>query len=320
MLFACLYAVNLTASVISALCWRVFSKFAGNAKANTIFLVRVLPPAVAAVLILALVLPSFILFEPSETDETITLKLGLVVGVAIFGFAMALVRIFLSWWSTKRLVNSWLRRGEEMQIDGIDMPAFKVDHPFPMIAVVGVLRPRVFIAGQILEGLSRDELMAAMAHEAGHMAARDNLKRIVMRICSDLLVFPFGKTLDRMWADATEREADQFAAARGQLSALDLASALIKVAKMMPLKTGPALPIGAFLLEPNHTLLASRIYHLIELADEPATSPDTPSPRRSLIPWLISAITLEAIPPLAFDRLILFRIYDLSERLFALLQ
>ncbi len=77
------------------------------------------------------------------------------------------------------------------------------------------------------------------------MKARDNLKRGFMRICRDvLLIIPSGRTLDRHWSAASETAADEHAAERGGDVALDLASALVKVARMIPAGARPAMPSG----------------------------------------------------------------------------
>ncbi len=55
-----------------------------------------------------------------------------------------------------------------------------------MIAVVGAFRPKMFIAEQIFLSLDKQELAAAVAHECGHLAARDNLKRLILKISQTL--------------------------------------------------------------------------------------------------------------------------------------
>ena len=65
-------------------------------------------------------------------------------------------------------------------------PAFRIRHSFPVVSVVGILRPRLFIAEQVLEHLSSAELRAVLAHEAAHVSAADNLKRLVVRLCPAL--------------------------------------------------------------------------------------------------------------------------------------
>jgi Zn-dependent protease with chaperone function len=118
-----------------------------------------------------------------------------------------------------------------------------------VIAVVGTVRPRVFIASQIFQSLTKEELSAALEHEAGHILARDNLKRGLMRACRDtLLLVPCGRLLDNAWKEASEAAADEHAARRGSNAALDLASALVKIARMIPQGAKPGMPAVAALL------------------------------------------------------------------------
>src|SRR5919202_1119057 len=111
-------------------------------------------------------------------------------------------------------------------------------------AGVGTLRPRLFIAQQLFAALTEAELRAALAHECGHLATRDNLKRAVLRACRDVLtIVPAGRTLDRAWDESTEAAADEHAARDGgAAAALDLAAALVKIARLAPPGMRPTLP------------------------------------------------------------------------------
>jgi len=80
-----------------------------------------------------------------------------------------------------------------------------------VIAVVGSIRPRLFVAGQVLDSLTDEEMLAAIAHECGHLAA-DNFKRVLLRACRDMLtIVPCGRSLDRAWAENAEAAADESA-------------------------------------------------------------------------------------------------------------
>ena len=141
-----------------------------------------------------------------------------------------------------------------------------------MIAVVGVLRPTLFIAGQVLDSLTREELEVALTHEKGHLVARDTLRRAVLNFCRDLTMLIAGaRTLDRAWAEESERAADEYAARAGSVVALDLAAALIKIARLMPANVKNVVPAGAYLLEGGGDGVAGRVRRLTELASARAT-------------------------------------------------
>jgi Zn-dependent protease with chaperone function len=179
----------------------------------------------------------------------------------------------------------------------------------------------MFVAEQILTELDEPELSAAIAHECGHISTHDNLKRIAMRICGDLLVFPLGKTLDRVWADSAESAADEYAADRGgRRSAINLASALIKVGRITPREKAWAMPIGAFLLDAEDGSLAERIDRLLQIADKAETTDAVAFSRSSNAIWLVPAMASLFILPLALNSDLLSAVHSLSEALLSALQ
>jgi Zn-dependent protease with chaperone function len=139
-----------------------------------------------------------------------------------------------------------------------------------VIAIVGSLRPRLFIATRVLEVFTREELEAAINHEAGHVLHRDNLKRGLMRACRDsLLIIPCGRLLDTAWKEASEEAADEHAARGGSSVALDLASSLVKIARMIPAGAHPAMPAGAFIVSKNEMPgVITRVRRLMQLAND----------------------------------------------------
>jgi Zn-dependent protease with chaperone function len=173
-----------------------------------------------------------------------------------------------TWRATRKFEREWMRRAEPVSVEGMTTPAYKIRHHFPIIAVVGVLRPRLFIASQIFEELTPEELRAALAHERGHVEARDNLKRALLRASEDaLLVAPLGRALARTWRKDSEMAADEFAASESPGAALNLASAIVKISRMIPAGARPTLPAGAHLLgEEDDDGLSKRVRYLLKLA------------------------------------------------------
>jgi Zn-dependent protease with chaperone function len=195
-------------------------------------------------------------------------KLALIALASSLGIAIAAFRVLNTWLATRRLVSGWLNSAERITIDDVSVPAYAIEHPFPVIAVVGIFRPRIFIAEKVLDSLNPQEFRASIAHECGHLAAFDNLKRTVLRVCRDVLVFPIGKRLDRAWTDNAETVADEYAANKGRTTALDLASALVKIARIVPANATPAMPSGTFLLEEHNADVTSRVRRLVRLSED----------------------------------------------------
>lgn len=326
LLFAFLFSVNVIASIATTGIWHLLAKSASSwdarTRVNFIFLLRVTPLAASILFISAFVLPSFVLFEPSAaTGEAVGIKLTLIALVSAFGIVAAFGRIFASWWRTRRLIGEWMRLSEPIAIEGVHVPAFRLRHPFPVIAVVGVIRPKMFVAEQILSELDDAELAAAIAHECGHLSTHDNFKRIAMRICGDLLVFPLGKMLDRVWSETAESAADEYAATLGgRRSALNLASALIKVGRITPSQKAWAMPTGAFLLDAEDASLAVRVDRLLQIADCDESTDHAITCRSSIVMWLLPVLVSLVVLPLALNGGLLSTFHTFSEALLAALQ
>jgi Zn-dependent protease with chaperone function len=268
----------LTANALAALAvagvWRVWLRrrtqtWSAAARAQLLFTLRVAPCALALVFVATLVVPSYLRYEPEATSEAVSSKLAALAALSIIGLALAVWRGLAAWRTTRRLVADWLRYAEPIQLPGIKLPAYRVAHRFPVVAVVGAIRPRLFIAQHLFDALSETELRAALAHEYGHLAARDNLKRAVLRACRDVLtIVPAGRTLDRAWSESAEAAADEHAARGGDADmALDLAAALVKIARLVPEGARPAMPAGAFLIGAwDGDSLAWRVRRLTQLA------------------------------------------------------
>jgi Zn-dependent protease with chaperone function len=272
LVLAALLTINAFASLAAAAAWRLLKqparKFSARIRANVLFAMRVSPAALALTAVAAFLIPSFLTHEPYSTTEVVSKKLGALALLSAVGVVFALWRGVRSWWATRTLMRKWLAIAEPVQLALIDIPAFRIPHSFPIIAVVGAMTPRLFIAESVLLTLSEEELCAAIAHEYGHLAARDNLKRLLLRACRDaLMIVPCGRSLDRAWAETAECAADEHAAQRSPAIALDLASALVKIAKMVPVGAHAALPVAAFLVgneEPRG--IKARVARLLELA------------------------------------------------------
>jgi beta-lactamase regulating signal transducer with metallopeptidase domain len=290
LVLAALLTVNALASMASAAIWRLLEnrllRRSARARAEILFAIRIGPPLIALVSVAAFLIPSYLTYEPYSTNEVVSKKLAALAGISAVGLMLALWRSVRSWLATRSLLKEWLRVAVPIERAEIPIPTFRIRHSFPILAVVGTLRPRLFIAEQVLQSLSAKELAAAIAHESGHLAARDNFKRSLLRACCDaLLIIPCGRTLDRAWAEASECAADEYAAQESPTVALNLASALVRIAKMVPEGARAAMPMAAFLVGNEERGVKARVRRLLEIA-----STDQPCPARgvfsiALMPW-----------------------------------
>ena len=272
LVLAALLTINAFASLAAAAGWRLLNRptrnFSARTRAEILFFTRISPPALAIISVVAFLVPSFLTYEPYSTTEVVSKKLAALALVSAVGVGFACWRGVRSWLATKTLLRKWLATAEQIRLSRVSIPTFRLTHPFPIIAVVGTLRPRLFIAEHVLHTLNDEELTAAIAHECGHLAARDNLKRSLLRACRDaLMIVPCGRSLDRAWAETSECAADEHAAQKGAATALDLASALVKIARMVPAGSPAAMPVAAFLVGNEETRgVNARVGRLLEIA------------------------------------------------------
>jgi Zn-dependent protease with chaperone function len=254
--------------------------------------VRLFPAALSITFVALVFLPSYWKYEPREMVEgfDVSLTALAVLGVALLATAVA--RGVLAWRRASRRTEAWLRLARPLPLHGTAVPAFEIDVDAPIMALVGVLRPRLLITRGVLDALTGDELAAGVAHEIGHRRAWDNLKRLAMRAAPDLLcTSAVARAIEARWASASEHAADRLACDTGRARCA-LASALVKVARLTP----PITPIA----EPISTLvdggdIASRVQRLLEDGE-----PQTPR-RRVTRPWLaiaLPALVLAAYSPL----------------------
>jgi Zn-dependent protease with chaperone function len=298
LVLALLLTINATSTMVTAGLGRLFKpllrKFSARTRAEILFVMRIGPPVIAIVAIVAFMIPSYLLYEPAVTDEYVSWKLGLIAGISAIGVGLAFLRGIRSWLATRSLLKEWRASSTPIALEGIKVPTFVLRHSFPIIAVVGALRPKLFIADQVLESLSEEELVGAIAHEYGHLAAHDNFKRSVMRISrAALMMIPSGRSLDRAWSDASESAADEYAAQRSSQVALNLASALVRIAKMIPKGQQQIMPasVSAFLSE-DTPRVGTRVRRLVELAATDPRQLGSSAPLVRFMPWVVLTIFL----------------------------
>ena len=98
-----------------------------------------------------------------------------------------------------------MRTAQPLALGHSGIAAFAIDQEAPVMALVGVLRPRLLVTRGLLAALTGEELAASVAHEVGHWRAWDNLKRLVMRAAPDLLTMTStARDIERRWSAAAE--------------------------------------------------------------------------------------------------------------------
>jgi Zn-dependent protease with chaperone function len=274
---ATFFALNVFLSALISLFWRIAEplarRWSARTRAECLFALRIAAPVLSLLVLATLFVPAYVGYEPYGTSEVVSKKLAAFAIVSFLGLGFASWRAFRSWIATRRLMKQWLRGAVSIRLPHVHIPTFRIAHPFPIIAVVGTMRPRLFIAEQVLASLSEDEMAAAIAHEGGHLAARDNFKRALLRGCRDLLtIVPSGRSLDRAWSESVECAADEHAAQISPDIALNLASALVRIARMVPVGVRTELPLATFLVGEETRGIKLRVRRLVEIASKGRSS------------------------------------------------
>jgi Zn-dependent protease with chaperone function len=226
---------------VAAVLARLASPLALRRGGSAALAARLLPAAGALVAALALAVPAFLIHEPAQADERPGLAAILMAAAGLLLAASFARRSFRAWRATRRVVGEWERSAQPVAMPSVPAPAFGIAHPFPVVAVVGVIRPRLFVAKSVLGVLTPGELQAVLEHEAAHVRAWDNVKRWLMTCAPSLGWRETALALERAWEHAAEHDAD-----RSAHGALDLASALVKTARLAPHGAHLHIPAAAF--------------------------------------------------------------------------
>lgn len=222
---------------------------------------RLFPAALSLGFVSVVFLPSYWHYEPREFVEGFDVTLVALAVLALAVIGSGAVRGVSAWRRVARQTERWLRVARPLTLPDTSMPSFAVDTGAPVMALVGVLRPRLLIARPVLEALTHEELRAASAHEIGHWRAWDNLKRLAMRSAPDVLfASSAARAIERRWVAASEHAADR-SAGNGANARCALASALVKVARLTPPPTSAVEPISGLV---DGGDIASRVQHLLD--------------------------------------------------------
>jgi hypothetical protein len=287
-------AVSLASRMAAPAITARVDRWTPDSRAAALFLLRVLPYATGLAVAFAVVFPMFLWFEPSDTQERVaaTLAGGAVAGA--LWLARGGYRAIRAWSATRTLARRWRTEGQRLDTFEVSVPVFAIDEAYPLVAVVGFRRPELFISRRLLLECTLEELRAMVLHECAHIAAADNIKRLVLRACPDL--WPATPALETCWARAAEEAADAAAAASRPTLRIDLAQALVRVARLASGAHRP-LPASAFYLGGN---IESRVKRLLDAA-EPTTASALPVPLLSAVFGFGTILALMVFAPALHD-------------------
>lgn len=279
---------------------RAGSRLSARRLAALLFAIRGLPFAIAALITLGFVVPSFLLLEPRVVAEPIG-EIPLTLGACcLVLFAAGLLNAIGAQVRTSRTVAGWLQ-GSSVGSDCYPVPLFHIRPSSPALTVAGLRAPRVLLSDAAAAVLNEQELETALKHEVSHVRRRDNLKKLLFRLCA----FPGMAALELAWSEAAEMAADD-AAVCSSREALDLASALIKLSRFATVHTVAALTTA--LVQGPSSGLNARIERLLAWDETRA-----PQPHR-FVSWFLAPTLLGGIVFVVLTYgVVLNRMHDLTE-------
>ena len=285
------FIVSTLVAIALTVYWRRAAEQGGAAVmvARRLFLLRLAPAAVGLLTGLLIAL-AYGLWESKVEHERVGPAAlacaagGLLVVVAAAWRMGAVLR------ETRR-IHQELARAATGPLNSLPLPAFIVDFGFPIVALVGLLRARLFVARTVIDACTPDELDAIVAHEQAHAQQRDNLRRLALSALPDVLgLAAADHRMHDEWVASAELAADERAAARAARG-LHLASALVKVAR---LATGPTAPLPASALYRGEPI-TDRIRRLLD-ATPPTDARRWPAWARAVGITLLLAAAAGVLP------------------------
>lgn len=260
---------------------RMAARMKPSSAARLLFFLRIAPMALTFFAVLAFCIPSYLWLEPRAAGEKVGFICFLMAALGVAIWVLSVARVVSAVRGTAQYLHKCERHGRKINVPGEPSPALLLADKAPVLAVAGVVHPRLVISKRVFHGLSPEQRDAALRHERAHRTSRDNGKRFLMLLSPDVL--PFLRTfttLERSWAKFTEWAADDQAVEGDSHRALSLASALVAVAKM---GSKPKLSyLFSSLLHDDHEL-TERVDRLLRPQPIPG------KPAEVLVPFLTSA-------------------------------
>jgi Zn-dependent protease with chaperone function len=249
-------------------CAGLFFRKSAVPRVRLLFAIRILPLLASAFITLVFAVPAFVLLEGGKIDEDAGTVLFSVCTLLLI--AAGVLRVLAAQARASRVLADWLEGARALDA-GVTGPILQAKtsqakplqtKQAPPLLLYGVSTPQILASNSAVELLSSEELRVAVQHEIGHMHSRDNLKKLLFSATS----FPGMKSLERVWQDAAEFAADE-AAVSNSGEAVDLASALLKLAELAPSPDLPAFTTG---LVNCTALVRLRVERLLEWKESSA--------------------------------------------------
>ena len=210
-----------------------FGRIAPGQRTDAIMLIRSAPVVLAAAATALVFLPSWWTHEPQNTGETTSGLLLVMALLSALPLLQGLYRAALMLVKTRDRLLIWRSRGRNAPRAEAPFEVLEVTSEDLALCVGGYLRPTIYASIDVMRSLEPEEFSAALAHEVSHALRRDPLRLLWLGSCPDFLqLFRLDGPWRRAFSRACEFAADAGASRGDPGRALDLASALVKVARL----------------------------------------------------------------------------------------
>jgi hypothetical protein len=255
-----------------------------------------------------LFVPSYWLYEPRDYAEGFHPDLASVALLAATVVGAALIRGGAAWLRASRRATAWVQIGKPIAMPGTSIPAFRIETEAPVMTLVGIVAPRLFISRRVFAALNEEELAASVAHETAHRRSFDNFKRLLLLATPSFLTPALTREIEQRWAAAAEHDADRRACAPLDASGVRyaLASAIVKIARLLPAAPVVAEPISTLV---DGSDIEARVHSLLG----GHVTAERPQPNRRRV-MLSTAAAIAALAAAAADYAPLLRaVHDATE-------
>jgi hypothetical protein len=223
-------ALELLLWIGSPLLLRFFASLPIRRRERALYVVRVAPFVLALLVTVSFCVPSYLSNETNFAAErvgSLCLLLAAVVsawyGISAFGGLRIALR-------TALFSRACLRDGQGIPTSPDETPILTFPGPAHRVALVGLVRPFIFISRSLVEdgGLDPLALEIVLDHERSHATQHDNWKLLSLRCVPRLnLRLPAGSTWMQLWQNAAEWAADEDAVRGNSARAFQLAETLV---------------------------------------------------------------------------------------------
>lgn len=305
--------LDLALSVIVAVVWRTRAvapiDLPPAVRARRLVTLRLLPATLACFVTAVIVAPAFAIFEPPGKGEAVGPALAMLATAGALQLTIAILTAARSALMTARVERAWARGASSLDVSA-GVSTLVIESAAPIVALVGIFRPKLVAARQIIEACGPDDVARIVGHERGHLRARDNMKRWLMASLPDVLRWtPIHREIAGAWHHAAEDAADDEATGDDVVARAELAALLLKVVRLVPQSAWSDAIVSPF-VEDDHGL-ERRVRRLLKPEREAAAP-------LAVLPMLLAAAIAGAMLATLSSQAALRAIFDAFETLVAL--